>query len=73
MTENNSAPVPGRAGGPADPSPSVSALTGAHPSREPRRRRKSTWGDTYDAALRRGYDHGYAAFAADRQEARRHG
>jgi hypothetical protein len=29
-----------------------------------------TWGDIYNAALRRGYDHGYAAFLADQWEKR---
>ena len=27
-----------------------------------------TWGDVYRAALRRGYDHGYAAYLADQWE-----
>lgn len=29
-----------------------------------------TWGDAYDANLRKGYDHGYAAWRADEWEKR---
>ena len=29
-----------------------------------------TWGDVFRAALRRGYDHGYAAYLADQWEKR---
>lgn len=29
-----------------------------------------TWGDVYYRYLAKGYDHGYAAYAADRWEAR---
>jgi hypothetical protein len=33
-------------------------------------KKHKTWGDVFYAALRRGDDHGYAAYLADRWEAR---
>ena len=33
--------------------------------------KRKSWGDVYHAALRRGWDHGYAAWVADRYEKRK--
>jgi hypothetical protein len=33
--------------------------------------KKKAWGDIYTAAVRRGYDHGYAAWLADQWERRK--
>ena len=32
------------------------------------KRKKKSWGDIYRAAVKRGYDHGYAGYLADRYE-----
>ena len=36
-----------------------------------KRLRKLTWGDIYYRCLAKGYDHGYAAYVADKWEAAR--
>ena len=37
------------------------------------KRKKHTWGSIYLLAVRRGYDHGYAAYLADRWQKRKDG
>jgi hypothetical protein len=38
------------------------------PLRRVAKRRWKSWGEVYNAALRSGYDHGYAAWKADQYE-----